>query len=215
MEKNCKKKFEIFLNKYRPIKLKKGEIVYQPGSYFDSSLYIKSGHLRSYGICKNGQEVTISIFKPGSFLPTFWYPAKIKGRYYTEALTNAEIIRIPSEEAFDFLSSEREILQEIAAEVFFDYRDLTMKVESLASGDAYTRVIAVILSLVDEKKSTPQALDVAITHRLIASMTGLTRETVTLQILKLKKQGFISGKGRHLVVTDASKLKEEGCFQED
>jgi CRP-like cAMP-binding protein len=43
---------------------------------------------------------------------------------------------------------------------------------------------------------------------MLASMTGLTRETVTLQILKLQKEGFLYNKGRRIVVKDMDKLKE-------
>ena len=80
------------------------------------------------------------------------------------------------------------------------------------------KVVAVLLSLVAEttKKTTEVTLDLPATHRTIASMTGLTRETVTLQMLKLKKRGLIAGKGRHLVIKDLDQLREEGvCIPED
>ncbi|HBP50822.1 TPA: hypothetical protein DD455_00625 [Candidatus Shapirobacteria bacterium] len=42
----------------------------------------------------------------------------------------------------------------------------------------------------------------------MASLTGLTRETVTLQMLKLEKDGLIDNFRRQIVVMDMKVLKK-------
>jgi CRP-like cAMP-binding protein len=45
-------------------------------------------------------------------------------------------------------------------------------------------------------------------HRVLASMVGLTRETVTLQILKFQKEGLLYNNKRKMVIKKIEKLKE-------
>jgi CRP-like cAMP-binding protein len=49
-------------------------------------------------------------------------------------------------------------------------------------------------------------IDFGITHKLIASLTGLTRETVTLQMIRLEKEGIIVNKSKSVQVLNKEKL---------
>jgi len=45
------------------------------------------------------------------------------------------------------------------------------------------------------------------THRVIANLVGLTRETTSVQMSKLQKQGVVSTKRSQFVVNNLEKLK--------
>jgi CRP-like cAMP-binding protein len=210
--------FEKLVEKYQLTKFKRNELLYQPGDFLDLSYYLKSGFLRIYAICKNGQETTIFIFKPRSFLPLFFTPNRLKSRYYIEALTPVEAYPIPQKEMMNLAMEDPEAFSEAMESATAVYHETLGRIEYLASGNAYTKVVSVLLSLAAEnsRKIAEATLDLPATHRTIASMTGLTRETVTLQMLKLKKKGLIAGKGRHLVIKDLARLREEGaCLAEE
>lgn len=219
MEAKIKKNFEKFLEKYSLSKLKRNELLRQPGDALESVYYLKSGYLRFYTICKSGQEVTIYILKPHLLSPLFLSMGKMKSKYYIEAMTTGEAWQVPLKEMIDFITENPEILPEVMSKIGLPFKELLTRIEYLASGNAYTKVASVLLSLIDEstsKKTTEATLDLPATHRVIASLTGLTRETVTLQMLKLKKRGFISGKGRRLVIKNLAKLREEAaCTAEE
>jgi len=215
MNPRFKKELEIFFGKFRLVKYKKEELLYRPGDSFSFVNYIKSGFVRIYAISKNGQEVTIHIAKPSSFLP-FFVEKKMKRQYYIEAATPVEVWQVPKEEMINFIVENPELFPDLIDDFSCTIKQLLMRVEYLASGDAYSKVAAVLLWLAaDRARKTNVPLDFAVTHRLIASLTGLTRETVTLQMLKLKEKKLIAGKGRRLVITDVNKLKEEFSSEED
>jgi len=44
---------------------------------------------------------------------------------------------------------------------------------------------------------------------MIGSLTGIARETTTLQMDKLRKNGIIFYKARNIVITSIDKLKDE------
>ena len=212
-----KKQTENILSNFRSIKFRKNNFIFRPGDPYVYIEYIKSGYVRAYDISKNGQEVTLHIFGPGSFLPGLYSTVSKKRKYYADALTSVEIIQAPIHELVKVAQTDSEFLVELINNYMSCCYDLLSRIEKLASGNAYTKVASVLILLAEEtepKKTTGISLDFPVTHRLIASLTGLTRETVTLQMLKLKKRGFISGKGRRLAITDLNKLREEASSEE-
>ncbi|HUW24390.1 MAG TPA: Crp/Fnr family transcriptional regulator [Patescibacteria group bacterium] len=217
-ETKYRKTFDKLLEKYRLIKFKRNEVIYQPGDFLDLSYSLKSGFIRIYTICKSGQEVTIAILKPHSLLPLFFAPNRLKSRYYAETLTPVEAHAISKKELISLMVEDPEVFLEIMENITELFQGLLARIEYLASGNAYTKVVSVLLSLVADssKRTTELTLDLPPTHRTIASMTGLTRETVTLQMLKLKKKGLTSGKGRRLIIKDIARLREESsCLAEE
>jgi len=57
-------------------------------------------------------------------------------------------------------------------------------------------------------KGKQVSIKVKITHKQIATLTGLTRETVTLQMLKLEKNKVIDNDKRQIVVMDIKELRK-------
>jgi CRP-like cAMP-binding protein len=84
-------------------------------------------------------------------------------------------------------------------------------VSQLISGNAYLKVAGLIYSLAREYgvvKGKEVSIKVKITHKQIGILTGLTRETVTLQMLKLEKNKIIDNDKRQIVVLDMKGLKK-------
>jgi CRP-like cAMP-binding protein len=215
MEKKLPKSLIEFIESHRPIKFKKNEIIQSPGDLLDSGLYLKSGYIRVYTVCKDGQEVTLHVIRPHTLVNCFLFPENTKSQYYLEAFTSVELYRLPKEEVLGHLFEDKEGFEATIGNTLSDYREIIARVESLASGNAYSKVVSTLAILTDGRKKTNVSFDFPVTHRLIASMTGLTRETVTLQMLKLKKKGLITGKGKRMVIADLGKLQEEDCSVED
>jgi len=55
-------------------------------------------------------------------------------------------------------------------------------------------------------------IHIPLTHRDIAMLVGMTRETVSIEIKKLERKGIIEYKGRSIFVKDLRKLKEGSLF---
>jgi CRP-like cAMP-binding protein len=78
------------------------------------------------------------------------------------------------------------------------------------SGSSYNRVASTVATLSERAKANLgpyDKIDFPLTHKLIASLTGLTRETVTLHMLKLEKQGLINYERRKVTVVDKEGLR--------
>lgn len=200
--------FETIIKNLSPIKLYKGDKI---GTDSSNSLltYIKSGYVRLYTVLASGEEVTLHIFKPGLLLPILAEKI-VPGRYILEALTSLEVYRITKKDIEKLSASNPEAVVPLLQVGFMGVEELFDRIESLASGDAYSKVVSFFCLLFSDNKDGKNLKPgFSLTHRIIASLTGLTRETVTIQMLKLKKKGLITGKGRNLMVKDLELLRKE------
>lgn len=212
MEAKNQKKIEKFLEQYPLVKFQRNELMYQPGEAAPFLSYLKFGYVRLYTVSENGQEISLNIFGPGTFLPLISTDGKIKNQYYFEAMTSVQVWHLPVKEAPGLVEENADLILPLLINSLFSAGNLLSRIESLASGNAYTKVISVFIQLLSERVKPNEKnirVDVPLTHRIIASLTGLTRETVTLQMLKLKKKGLVTGRGRNLIVRSLEELKAE------
>ncbi|MCX6726523.1 MAG: Crp/Fnr family transcriptional regulator [Candidatus Shapirobacteria bacterium] len=200
MEQIIRKKLEGFFCDYPLKSFKKGEIILRPGEEPTGVGFIKSGYIRLYTVTESGQEITMEFFKPLLFLTTILALTSRENKFYFEAITPVEIYEAPNKEFLEYLEKNTDVAQELNKNIMTAFLDLMDNTANLLAGNAYSRVAMMVYSL------TNRAEGFGITHKLIASLTGLTRETVTLQMIKLEKQGLIVNKSKSIQVINKEKL---------
>lgn len=75
---------------------------------------------------------------------------------------------------------------------------------------AHARVAALVQALADDfgvRDSRGVIVDLRLTHRDIASLVGVTRETVSVTLADLRKRGVLAVEGKRVVVLDADALQ--------
>ena len=206
------KKLIDFFSRHRQVEYKKGELIFRPGDDFSNVYFIKSGYVRLYLDDEDGKEITINVFKPVFYLSLHYALNEGENRYFFEALTDVEIWKAPKQEVIDFIKNDREILGFLTERLLKVVDELMRHVEVAISGDAYTKVASLVISLA---KSSGKQIDnkvemeFATTHRLIASLTGLSRETASIQIKKLEREGYIIQNKSLLVINDLKRMTDE------
>jgi len=204
-EKN-KKEIVRFFEKYNVQKIKKNQIISDGGK---EVVWIKAGFVRLFKKNKDGRETTLPVLKSAfdfSLLNLF------NGtNYQMEAINNLEVYKAPAEDFVAFINENEDLKNELSKNVEKALIETIDAYQKIVDGDAYTKTAILIKSMMsseDEKKEKLVEINFAIPHRLLASMTGLTRETVTLQLLKMQKEGLITTNVRKLVIKDVEKLNE-------
>ena len=211
MKEDTRKKLMEFFSKFPLKKFKKGQVLFEPNDDFGGIYFVKTGYLRVYDVNKEGKESGIQLFKPLYFLSLISAKTGIKNRHYIEALTPVEVWMVSKEDFEKHVKADPELYQDVCQALMEKFLDLTSYISQLVSGDAYTKVAGLIYSLAGEygiSKNKQVTIKFKITHKLIATLTGLTRETVTLQMLKLEKDGLIDNDRRQIVVQDMKVLKK-------
>lgn len=211
MKEETKKKLMEFFSKFPLKKYKKGQIIFEPNDDFGGVYFVKSGYLRVYDVNKDGKESGIQLFRPLYFLSLIGIKTGLKNRHYIEALTPVEAWMVSKDDFEKHIQSNPQLYAEVCNALMEKFLDLTSYISHLVSGDAYTKVAGLIYSLALEygvSKNKQVTVKFKITHKLIATLTGLTRETVTLQMLKLEKDSLIDNDRRQIVVMDMKVLKK-------
>lgn len=211
MKEETKKKLIEFFSKYPLKKYKKGQILFEPNDDFGGVYFVKSGYLRVYDVAKDGKESGIQLFKPLYYLSLISAKTGIKNRHYIETMTPVEAWFMPKADFEKVISSNTELYKDVCNALMEKFLDMTTYISQLVSGDANTKVSGLIYSMAEEfgvSKGKEVTIKFKITHKLIATLTGLTRETVTLQMLKLEEEGLIDNDKRQIVVMDMKVLKK-------
>ena len=199
-----------FFEKYKLVSYSKGKTIIKPGDRLNYIGFIKEGFVRMYLRTDEGKEITLHFFKPIFWMTQILAMTGEVNKYYFEALTPVKMYTAPIKETMDFLKSDQELSREIMKNVLECFLDSISQLASLLVGDSYTKV-ASMASLLSERSNNREnklysQIDFGITHKLIAGLTGLTRETVTLQMLKLEKQGLIENRNRKIIILDEKGL---------
>lgn len=218
MDNSVFKKIEDFFSSYKLVCYNKGEVIMRPDDSPQGVYFLKKGYVKFYSISQEGGELTLNIFKPGSYFPMLWALGDIPNMYIFEAMTDIETLRAPKKELLEFLKTEPESLFELTKRIFIGLSGFMIRVEYLLFGDAYNKVASVLLMSArrfSEKKNGEIIIQLPLTHQEIANLASLTRETTSIQMKKLERNKLIYYVGRKIAIKNLEKLKKESLIYQE
>lgn len=211
MDSKIKIEIKNFLEKQRVIKYKKGQILVRPEDDLGKIVLEKKGFARVYKMTDDGKEVSWPNLRPMWIYSISSALLKRENDYYVEAVSDLEAYVVPVKDFMTFLKEGINIRTKVYEEIIEELLILSEQLEKLIFSEAYEKVAILIEDFAkkfgkrDDNKIT---METNIPHRVLASISGLTRETVTLQILKLQKENILKAKSRNIVINDINKLEE-------
>ncbi len=214
---DTKKKVFDFFKLYNQIHYEKNEIIIHPEDRLRNAIYIESGYVREYTVSPDGVELTLHIYGPKSFFPMTTIIGGVPVRYYYEALTSIEGYTAPKDDLYSFLEREPQALMDLTTRLLQGLDKLSMRVEFLVFSKAHTKLISMLLYLsrhFGHQTGNSVQINQPFTHRDIASLAGITRETVSREWEKLQKRNLITYDHHLINIPDIRKLHEEMEFPE-
>lgn len=212
MEKQASDRLNNFFSGLKKLSFKKGETILRADEEPRGVLYLKKGYVRLYSLASDAQELTLIIFKAEDFFPMLWAVNNTPNIYYLEAMTSVELYQAPREEFQKYIKNNCDVLFEITSRILTRFGGLLNRMEYAIFGHAYNKVVSIIIICAERfgskiKKSI--YIQIPLTHQDIANLIGVARETVSIEMEKLQKQGFIDYQGKYLVVKNIQKLRAE------
>lgn len=205
-----------FFSQFKLLSYKKHEMILRADSPPHGVFYIKKGYIRDYAISSDGEEFTLIVFKPGDFFPLQWAINDKPNTHNFEAMTSVELYRAPKEKFLEFLKEEPEVLLVSTAGIITRLGGLMDRMEHLVFGNAYERVASILYIFAErfgEKEGSSVVIPMPLPHRCVASLVGMTRETVSVEMKKLQDKNLISTRGSIIYVKDLPKLQEESLVE--
>lgn len=209
------KELDIFFNQFKPSIFKKRDVILNAYDNSACVFYVKEGYVRIYRVSEQGEELTLIILKPSDLFPVSLGSADIPNHYYLEAITDVKIIKVPYEQFWQFVNQNPAVFFELTNYIISRFRGLLMRIEYLTFGNAYTKVAATLLVCAKRfgvLKGENVLVDLPLTHKDIATLVGLTRETTCLEMKKLEKKGLVYHEGRSFIVKNIKRLEDESLL---
>ncbi len=204
---------EDFFSKFKTVQqYKKNQLILGPGTEPSGIFYVKSGYLRLYLISENGKEITFNILKPGAYFSMIWAINNSPNIYFYESLTDVLLFRAPKDDVLKFLRSNPDVLYDLTRRILSGLDGMVKLTEALLTGNAYQQIASILLILTrrfGKQSKDGTVIDLPLTHRLIGTLAGLSRESTSLELEKLTKDNIISQKDRQIVIKDLKKLEEK------
>ena len=209
---NKTKEFETFYKQFDIRKYKKGEMLIRADDDPQGIYCLTKGYVRQYVISETGSELTHHILKPISYFPFVWAINGTPNLHYFEALTATEVIRADRDLVVDFIKDKPTLLFDLMGEMLEENAETLSRVEHLVFSDSYRKVISILLYIGKHfGKTNDGAIDIhhRFTQQDIATLVGVTRETASIQIVKLEKTGFIKRNNSLIKLENVNNLEAE------
>jgi len=174
---------------------KKSSVLLYQGEAPRMAYIIKSGVIKAYTINNAGEEKIVTLHTPYDMFPTPWiFDKSSTTQFYYEAATNCEILTIERPVLRSAIMSPQQL--PVVLQYFINnYTGLLMRVTALEQSRASEKIMFTLYYLLfrygREVKPGKYQVDVPLTHNATASLVGLTRETTTHELNRLKKLGAI------------------------
>lgn len=199
-----------YFSKHPAKKIAKGTIIFKPGDKINDVYFINSGFVRIY--TKTGEtENTLNIFKPLFLMSYIHHMTRDYNNFYFEAITPMDVRISPEKDFNEFLAANPEFSTLIMEFFLSSLIRYISNQGNIINGNAVSKIASVLYQLATEYgdvKNEKLVVNFPATHRIIANMVGLTRETTSVQMSKLQKSGVISTKRALFVVHDMDQLKK-------
>ena len=197
------------------MRYQKGEVILRSGDIPQGVYYVVKGNVKMDVIFENGKELTINIFKPGSYFPAMWAISNIFNNNNFISINEVTLRRLSRDDFLRILDKDPRVLMEFTKRLLVGLSGLITNIEYLLFGNAYSRIVAAIILIAKrfgnslDKTGNKILITIPLTHQDLANLTAITRESASIVIGKLKKQNLISVKTKLLVVNDLQRLTKE------
>ncbi|MEQ1666728.1 MAG: Crp/Fnr family transcriptional regulator, partial [Bdellovibrionales bacterium] len=205
-------KTKQFFSNYHERNYGKGQILVFAGDTNKDVYYLVAGRIKKYSVNYKGEEVVMTIFRPGSFVPISQsIGQKTSNRFHYAADTDITVRVAPSSDVINMLLKNPDIMMSLLLRVNRGLDEFLGRSLSLMAGSALSRVCYEIYIEATRFgiKEEGNNIFIEINERSIAARTGLTRETVNREIRKLKNIDAVGVERRGLVIKNLPLLEKK------
>jgi CRP-like cAMP-binding protein len=211
MDNSVAQKVEAFFGQYRPRTYRKGQILIHAGDEPEHIYNIVSGQVRQYDISYRGDEVVVNVFKAPAFFPMSWALNRTPNVYFFEAATDVELRLAPPDETVEFLRQNPDVLLDLLSRVYKGTDGLLRRMAHLMGGSAKSRLLFELI--IGVKRFGEQGRDgawfVAMHESDLATLAGMSRETVSREMRKLKESGLVKVTHQGVTIDNLAVLEAE------
>lgn len=209
--------FDI-LSKGKMLRFSKGQTIDAAQSGASIHMVVR-GYVKRYLISNSGSLGVQMIYGPEDVFSLTQVYKVLLGQslydgpetYYYTAMGDVRLMALDASRLIETARNDPLLYRELFSEAGQHLKRCVHTIENISMRSSYVRVAHQLLFLAQEYgEPTPEGVYIKppLTQQDIADLLGMTRETVTMAITKLRSKDIVQG-ARQLMVTDMSKLAAE------
>jgi len=182
---------------------KREQLIFNAGTLNDSIYILQSGRVKIFQLSSVGKEVILWFCFPGEIFGLAEMLHNQKREVYAQACSDVEVLEVDKNQFKRFLLEHPAIALNVIDWLSCRLRELGDVLLNLAVDDVTSRVIKLITRLstrYGKKIKNEIHLDIPLTHQEMADMIGASRQTVTVVLGKLRRQGVLRIENRVLYI---------------
>ncbi len=188
------------------------QIVFGEGDLGDAIYLLKTGHVRLYKMTEEGKEITFAILGPGDVFGELALFDETHRHTFAETIDAAHICATSVNDFTRLMAHRPQLTMMVAREIARRRQAMETRLAGTAYGTIAGRLKFTLRHLAREHgtklDSGATRIDLRLSHQELANMVGTTRETCTLELGKLQRQGALGFDERHrLLITDVDRLQ--------
>jgi CRP-like cAMP-binding protein len=204
-------KITEFFSQYSSHAYAKGQVLILNGERPDHIYFLEEGRVKQYDVTYRGEEVILNVFKPNAFFPMSMAINNTDNPYLYEAETNVVVRQAPAIEVVDFVKANPDVLFDLLSRVYRGLDGILGRMAFLMASGAKGRLM---YELIIESRRFGKQLGkgeyiILSSEKELGARAGLSRETVSRAMAKLKKEGILRVTGKEIHILDIQALEQK------
>jgi CRP/FNR family transcriptional regulator len=187
-----------------------GEVVYFPGDPSETVYSVREGKVRLTYLDESGRRLTFAIVGRGQLFGESALAGEESRNWLAEAVEDTTVCIIQRDDLLDFAANNPDLSLRIGKEVGDRLSEIENKLEDLLFKNVHARLSTTLLNLSEsfgERDGEGIRLQFRVTHQELANLIGATRETTSLALGDLERDGLLEKERGSITLKDPEKLR--------
>ena len=190
----------------------RGESVYLPNDQADAVLLVAKGRVKIFHVTPEGKQSILDFVDTGEIFGELAIFGGDHRDEHVEATEKTKLVLIPKVILQNVVQKYPDLALGVSKIIGLRRQRLERRLRNLLFRSNRDRVIHLLLELAEKyAEATPDGylLNIRLSHQEMAAIIGSTRETVTVVLGQLQKEGRLSTARRKIFVKDFAGLAHE------
>lgn len=187
----------------------RGDAVYLPTESAHAVYVLVSGRLKISHLTEDGKESILGFLFPGDLFGELALLDPDSRGEAVEAIERSRVVSIPADAVRELMQRRPQLALNIARLIGNRRMRLENRLKNLLYRSNRERLVYVLLDLASEHGEQTSAgirLSLPLSHQELASIIGATRETVSVLMGELRRQGLIDSGRRRIILLQPERL---------
>ncbi len=193
---------------------RRGEIVYFPTEPGQSLLVLLNGRVKIKSLTADGRETIFAFIDEGEVFGELALLDSAPRNEYAEAVEDSRVLALPRDDVLWLMGRRPEVALTVTKLLGLRLRRVENRLRNCLFRSTRERLVPLLLELLDSHgRAAGRYWEVRLplSHQDLASLIGATRETVTLTLGRLQREGLVRVSRMRVTVLDRERLAREAA----